>query len=81
MMEMVNKLINEQKLIRRVAFVWMLALTTHIVLWSIDFVTNTTKTGAEVGLMVAAITGPWSLLQGYVFKMYNESRKEDAAGG
>ncbi len=56
----------------------MMLLTTYVFWWAIDFATNTTKSGAEVGLMIGAITGPLSLLQGYVFKMYNEARSQEA---
>jgi hypothetical protein len=71
-----STLVEKHKLIRRLMMLWMMALTTHIFLWSIEFVTTTTKSGAEVGLMIGAITGPLALLQGHVFKLYNEARKE-----
>jgi hypothetical protein len=38
------------------------------------FATETTKTGAEVGLIIAAVTGPIAALQGFVLKVYADGR-------
>ncbi len=72
------ELFQKYQIVRRVLVLWMMLLTTYVFWWAIDFATNTTKSGAEVGLMIGAITGPLSLLQGYVFKMYNEARSQEA---
>ena len=71
---------RRHKLFRRLLFVWMMVLTYHVFLWAMDFATHTQKTGMEVAAIIAAITGPLSALQGYVFKMYNDARKEKSDG-
>jgi len=50
--------------------------TIYLIDWVLEYVfTNPTKSGVEVGLVVAAILLPWTPVQGYVFKWYFE-RKE-----
>ena len=52
--------------------VWM---TWEAFNWAAVFATTTTKEGADVSLIIAAVTAPISVLQGFVFKVYSESRK------
>ena len=52
--------------------VWM---TWEAFNWAAIFATTTDKQGADVALIIAAVTAPISILQGYVFKTYSESRK------
>lgn len=52
--------------------VWMTWLAFD---WAAIFATTTDKTGADVALIIAAVTAPISLLQGFVFKTYTESKK------
>lgn len=51
--------------------VWM---TWEAFNWAAVFATTTEKTGADVALIIAAVTAPISVLQGFVFKVYSESR-------
>jgi hypothetical protein len=51
--------------------VWM---TWEAFNWAAIFATTTDKQGADVALIIAAVTAPISILQGYVFKTYSESR-------
>jgi hypothetical protein len=51
--------------------VWMTWLAFD---WAAVFATTTDKTGADVALIIAAVTAPISVLQGFVFKVYSESR-------
>lgn len=51
--------------------VWMTWLAFH---WAAEFATTTDKTGSDVALIIAAVTAPISVLQGFVFKVYAESR-------
>jgi hypothetical protein len=53
--------------------VWMTWLAFD---WAALFATTTEKTGAEVALIIAAVTAPISLLQGAVFKVYSDSRSD-----
>lgn len=52
--------------------VWM---TWEAFNWAAIFATTTTKTGSDVAMIIAAVTAPISVLQGFVFKVYSESRK------
>ena len=51
--------------------VWM---TWEAFTWAAEFATTTAKVGADVALIIAAVTAPISVLQGFVFKVYSESR-------
>jgi hypothetical protein len=43
--------------------------------WAADFATFTNKNGSDVALIIAAVTAPISVLQGFIFKIYSESRQ------
>lgn len=73
---MVFELFQKYQLVRRLMMLWTMLLTTHVFLWAIEFVSSTPKAGAEAGLMVAAVTGPLALLQGHVFRLYNDARRD-----
>ena len=51
--------------------VWM---TWEAFYWAAIFATETDKQGSDVALIIAAVTAPISVLQGFVFKVYSESR-------
>jgi hypothetical protein len=53
--------------------VWMTWLAFD---WATTFATTTTKTGADVALIIAAVTAPISALQGFVFTVYAKSRAQ-----
>ena len=42
--------------------------------WAMHFATETAKSGAEVGLIIAAVTGPVAALQGFILKVYSDAR-------
>jgi hypothetical protein len=42
--------------------------------WAMVFATETAKSGAEVGLIIAAVTGPVAALQGFILKVYSDAR-------
>ena len=67
--------IDERHIVRRLAFLAVLWMTLESFWWAMEFVSTTAKAGAEVGLMVAAVTAPIALLQKSVIELYNESRK------
>lgn len=52
--------------------VWMTWLAFD---WAGRFAFETTKTGAEVALIIGAVTAPITALQMFVFKVYSDSRK------
>jgi len=73
---------QKHKVVRRALMLWMMALTTHVFIWAMGFsdsALTTQRTGIDLAAMIGAITGPLALLQGYVFKLYNEARQEDSA--
>lgn len=51
--------------------VWMSWLSFE---WATIFATETTKSGAEVGLIIAAVTGPVAALQAFILKVYSDAR-------
>ncbi len=67
--------IDSRQIVRRIAFFVLLAMTWKAFAWAMEFVSTTTKSGAEVGLMVAAVTVPIGYLQKAIVELYNEARK------
>ena len=66
--------VDERHIIRRSVLgvtVWMSYISFT---WAANFADTTAKAGAEVGLIIAAVTGPVAALQGFVLKVYSESR-------
>lgn len=43
--------------------------------WAADFAIHTDKPAADISLIIAAVTVPLSTLQGFIFKVYSDSRK------
>lgn len=68
--------IENRQLIRRLAFVWVAAMTTYALLWSTGFASGSPRPGMEVAAILGAVWGPLTLLQGYVFNAYNFARAE-----
>jgi hypothetical protein len=67
--------IDDRHVVRRVAFFVMLYMTYESFTWAMHFAETTEKQGAEVGLIIAAVTGPIALLQKAIVELYNEGRK------
>jgi len=51
--------------------VWMTWLAFD---WAAQFAYTSDKAGADIALIIGAVTAPISVLQGFVFKVYSESR-------
>lgn len=51
--------------------VWMTWLAFH---WAGQFAFATDKAGAEVALIIGAVTLPITALQSFIFKVYSDSR-------
>ena len=66
--------INQHYIIRRLLLLFTGYMTWDSYQWAANFAMTTTKTGAEVGLIVAAVTAPVSLLLGQVAKIYSDGR-------
>lgn len=66
--------VDTRYIVRRVLLGFTAALCGHAYFWAVTFAESTSKSGAEVGLIVAAVTGPVSLLMAQVAKLYNNGR-------
>jgi hypothetical protein len=62
--------------VRRTAVLGItLWMTRRSFLWATQYAAATTTDGASTALVIAAVLAPISLLQGYVFKAYLESKE------
>lgn len=66
--------VDSRYIVRRVLLAFTAVLCGHAYFWAVKFAEETTKSGAEVGLIVAAVTGPVSLLMAQVAKLYGDGR-------
>jgi hypothetical protein len=66
--------VDQHHVVRRIAFFTLLLMTWESFQWAMHFAETTTKSGAEVGLIIAAVTGPVALLQKSVIELYNSAR-------
>ena len=66
--------VDQRYIVRRILLLATFWLCAHSYFWAIAFASATTKTGAEVGLIIAAVTAPISLLMGQIAKLYNDGR-------
>lgn len=66
--------VDQRQIVRRTVLAITVYMTYEAFTWAAHFAEVTDKTGAEVGLIIAAVTGPISLLQGFVVKIYTEGR-------
>jgi hypothetical protein len=56
--------------------VFTLIVTYRLTEWAVHFASNNgDRPGAEVAMIIAAITGPWALLQTAVVKFYFDTRQ------
>jgi hypothetical protein len=61
---------------RRVILFITVYMTWKSFEWAAHFAGTSTKSGLEEAAIIAAVTAPISALQGFVFKVYTESRPE-----
>jgi len=66
--------VDSRYIVRRALLLATFLLCAHAYFWAIEFAIETTKSGAEVGLIIAAVTAPISLLMGQIAKLYNDGR-------
>lgn len=66
--------IDSRYIVRRALLAATFFLASDSYVWAKHFADTTDKTGAEVGLIVAAVTGPVSLLLGQIAKLYNDGK-------
>ena len=69
--------LDARAVFRRLAFIVVLIGTARITDWAMQFAQQwlaSSKSGADVGVVIAAVTGPFAILQGAVIRFYNEDR-------
>ncbi len=66
--------VDDRAVVRRVVLFITVYMSYASFMWAARFAETTDKTGAEVGLIIAAVTGPVAALQGFVLKVYSEAR-------
>lgn len=70
-------LIDQRRLMRRGAFLWVLAITGKVTAWTLAFASDPAVDAASKAAIIAAVWGPLAILQGAIFKFYDDGR----AGG
>lgn len=66
--------VDARYIVRRLLLVFTATMCGHAYFWAVQFAETTGKAGAEVGLIVAAVTAPVSLLMAQIAKLYNDGR-------
>ena len=66
--------VDSRYIVRRALLLFTAALCGHAYFWAIQFASETTKNGVEVGLIIAAVTGPVTILMTQIAKLYNDGR-------
>jgi hypothetical protein len=70
--------LDNRSVFRRVAFIVVLYGTLAVTDWAMQFARDwlaSGKSGVEAGAVIVAVTGPFAALQGWVFKLYSETRQ------
>ena len=68
--------VDNRAVIRRIAFIWILWMTSVVIYWAMDFATDHPDLdGLKMAAILGAVLTPWSAMQAAVFKFYS-----DAAG-
>lgn len=68
--------VDKHFVFRRIAFLVMLGMTVKAFLWAMAFAETSDRSGVELGLVIAAVTGPIALLQRAIVDLYNVARSE-----
>jgi hypothetical protein len=71
---MLDKLFNKNMFVRRFTLLFVLALTAYAYKWGFDYVMISEKTGADIAMILGALLGPLTTLQGFIFKFYSDAR-------
>ena len=66
--------VDQRQVVRRAVLFITVYMSYEAFAWAARFAETTDKAGAEVGLIIAAVTGPVAALQGFVIKVYSEGR-------
>lgn len=68
--------INTHSIIRRIVLFITLWMTWEAFVWAKEYAEFSELPGIEMAAVMGAVTAPITLLQGFVFKVYAEGRKE-----
>ena len=67
------KVLNDGYVIRRIAFFWMIWLTTKAFMWAMAL-SNVDGVTWDHGILIGAVLTPLSLLHAAIFKFYGEGK-------
>jgi len=68
--------LDARMVMRRFAFVLVLAMTWRALDWTMSFAATSTRPGMDVAAIIAAVWAPLSTLQGAIFHLYNNGRRD-----
>lgn len=70
--------LDQRRIVRRAMVLVVLWQLVDSYLWAKGYAATTTRTGVEIGLVIAAVLAPVTTLQGFLFRVYDGSRQADA---
>lgn len=71
--------VDSRAVVRRIVLFITLWMTWRAFVWATEFTyAHPTVAGSEVALIIAAVTAPITVLQGYIFKVYSDGRDTGA---
>ena len=66
--------IDKRRVVRRIAFFFILWVTAYTTQWTLDFASNSTRQGMEVAAIIGAVWAPLAALQAAIFAFYDKGR-------
>ena len=69
--------IDNRAIVHRLVLGITVYMTVHCYLWGIEFAKNSNRSGADISLIIIAVSGPITALQGFAFTTYANYRKKD----
>lgn len=67
--------VDTRVVVRRILTLGTFAMTVWVIQWAMIFAYFTTRTGAEVAMIIGAVMVPLTALQGYLFSAYSKGRE------
>lgn len=73
--------VDNRAVIRRIAFMWILWMTSVVIFWAMEFADNhPDMDGLKMAAILGAVLTPWSAMQAAVFKFYADSAGSNPPG-
>ena len=66
--------IDTRGVVRRIVLAVAIYMTWRVSVWAMAYVEGSTRPGADLALIIGAVTAPVTVFGGYVFKAYIDSR-------